>query len=753
MPFYNYHLKFELYPNPDLEATLSHYDKDPANIWLPTDAAGIFGQLPSHPRIHSATAGGKSTWTTSAARSVTDTRDKTWAHDYIPAEDRRQIQQHHSQVIDCGPSRLVQRGLSTSTGETDAESNITHVSERQFRARSQSIPAPKFTAGLRPKTAAKDWRFGRINIESFDLDGDETDTTAGKGGLGMLGNNTGQKMVESNAEASGAASGSTSNTAGVMPAASLGPTLGGAAQATRARYVPLETKNTEIGWGIVHLYREGSDGSSSKATASSVDKGIEGVNDDDGTILCIPAVPGYLSPSDFLGFVGEKWRGDVSHYRMVMTSRMNRYMVLMKFRDAKRAKEWRKEFDGKVFNSLEAEICHVTYIKSITVETPTKPVPRFSEPSSSVSSSLKPFPPPTADLVELPTCPVCLERMDDTTGLMTILCQHVFHCTCLQTWKGSGCPVCRASTKPAHPPTSSPLDQPFGAGVSNLCTVCDEASDLWICLICGNVGCGRYKGGHAKDHWKETAHCFSLELETQHVWDYAGDMWVHRLIRDKGDGKVVELPQRPSREADDDNGIYDEDVVPRAKLDSIGLEYTHLLTSQLESQRVYFEELVSKAADKASRASASAESASLAAAEAIRQLNELRAEHATQKTETLPSLERDLARERKRADKAGDLARAMGKSLQEEKRVSEGLMARIEHVNRELEAVKIEMAKLKEENEELKDTNRDLTMFISGQEKLKEMENEGQIEAGELEEGTASVPEQKRKKGKGKAKK
>lgn len=282
--------------------------------------------------------------------------DKNWAHDYIPAEDRRQVQQHPSQVIDCGPSRPVDRGLSTSTGETDRESQIAHISERQFRARSQSIPAPKFTAGLGPKTAAKDWRFGRINIESFDLDGYEIDTTAGKGGLDMLGNNAGQKMAESDGAASGPASGSTSNMTGVMPAASLGPTLGGAAQATRARYVPLETKNTEIGWGIVHLYREGSDGSSSKAAMSSSHKGTEGVNDDEGTILCIPAVPGYLSPSDFLGFVGEKWRGDVSHYRMVMTSRMNRYMVLMKFRDAKRAKEWRKEFDGKVFNSLEVSL-------------------------------------------------------------------------------------------------------------------------------------------------------------------------------------------------------------------------------------------------------------------------------------------------------------------------------------------------------------------------------------------------------------
>src|ERR1700761_8772677 len=62
---------------------------------------------------------------------------------------------------------------------------------------------------------------------------------------------------------------------------------------------------------------------------------------------------------------------------------------------------------------------------------------------SAVSSSLKPFPPPTPNLIELPTCPVCLERMDETTGLLTIPCQHVFHCTCLEKWSGGGCPVCR----------------------------------------------------------------------------------------------------------------------------------------------------------------------------------------------------------------------------------------------------------------------------------------------------------------------
>lgn len=38
-------------------------------------------------------------------------------------------------------------------------------------------------------------------------------------------------------------------------------------------------------------------------------------------------------------------------------------------------------------------------------------------------------------LYELPTCPVCLERMDaSVTGLLTILCQHTFHCYCLSKW-------------------------------------------------------------------------------------------------------------------------------------------------------------------------------------------------------------------------------------------------------------------------------------------------------------------------------
>lgn len=327
---------------------------------------------------------------------------------------------------------------------------------------------------------------------------------------------------------------------------------------------------------------------------------------------------------------------------------------------------------------------------------------------------------------------------------MTIPCSHVFHCNCLQNWKGAGCPVCRftntADSQGSSSDPNNPYSQPFGGSqVSNLCSACDSTDDLWICLICGVVGCGRYKGAHAKDHWKETAHSFALELETQHVWDYAGDMWVHRLIRDKGDGKVVELPSRGNQGG---HGP-EEDVVPRAKLENIGLEYTHLITSQLESQRAYYEEILSKAVDKAAKASAAAESTAAQSSTTVERLSELEEKFNALSKDTIPQMERDLERERTKATRGENLARSLGKSLQEEKRVNEGLMKRIEHLGADNEAVRKDTEALKAENAELKEMNRDLSMFISGQEKLKELENEGQVEAGELEAGSASVPEKK----------
>ena len=42
-------------------------------------------------------------------------------------------------------------------------------------------------------------------------------------------------------------------------------------------------------------------------------------------------------------------------------------------------------------------------------------------------------------------------------------------------------------------------------------------------------------------HFEETSHCFAMDVKTQRVWDYAGDNYVHRLVQNEVDGKLVEV--------------------------------------------------------------------------------------------------------------------------------------------------------------------------------------------------------------------
>ncbi|EHL01742.1 putative RING finger protein ETP1 like protein [Glarea lozoyensis 74030] len=287
----------------------------------------------------------------------------------------------------------------------------------------------------------------------------------------------------------------------------------------------------------------------------------------------------------------------------------------------------------------------------------------------------------------------------------------------------SGCPVCRHTNRLLP----SPTDPPFGT-ITHLCTICDTPNDLWICLICGNVGCGRYAGGHAKEHWKDSAHNFSLEIETQHVWDYAGDCWVHRLIRGKGDDKIMELPSSSRVE-----GEGEGDLVPREKLEGIGMEYTHLLTSQLESQRIYYESLLSQAVSKSAAASTAVATASEYLASTQAQLDALKAEHETLKSDTLPNLEKELAREKRKAEKSAEMARAFGKQLKEERKVSEGLMERIGWLEERMGEIKREVGVVRGELEQEREVNRDLMFALGAGEKLKEM-------GEEVEGGSVMVP-------------
>jgi BRCA1-associated protein len=128
--------------------------------------------------------------------------------------------------------------------------------------------------------------------------------------------------------------------------------------ATRGVFVPSDPRNTDVGYGIVHLYRDVKEtpGLYEDDVPTSSRTAVGSFDAETCSTLCILAVPSYMTPSDLLGYVGEKTREEVSHFRLIRTGRINKYMVLMKFRDARMAREWQKEWNGKPFNSMEVSL-------------------------------------------------------------------------------------------------------------------------------------------------------------------------------------------------------------------------------------------------------------------------------------------------------------------------------------------------------------------------------------------------------------
>ncbi|PVV03962.1 hypothetical protein BB560_001547 [Smittium megazygosporum] len=460
----------------------------------------------------------------------------------------------------------------------------------------------------------------------------------------------------------------------------------------------------DIPIGLLHLYKSNSISEHQQSSTSGAHDSQYGslknkssdsilMPVENEKVLAVLAVPGYMTPYDFVSFVG-MFRKKIAQFRVIRNSSVNTYTVLLKFREKSDANDFFNYYNGKSFSPLEPELCTLIKIASVTITSSAIPIylfplfydeiPTFGKligknidglnkchlknvdddkDTNSENPVSKPVFSDTSGtnffldfnmarfdihkcllehrIIELPTCPVCLERLDaSASGLLTILCQHTFHCSCLAKWSDNSCPVCRFSqagmfvdndlfndTVPVDKlshlvsgssmPVSSdnantqsktnPLENvehisdtsfsntafnqnkiTLNQDSVNKCAICDSTKQLWICIICGYIGCGRYKSGHAREHFLQTGHIYSMDLDSQRVWDYVGDGYVHRILLNTNDGKLVEVsaPETTPIDAFAESHLLGEDCQCQTNLNETVLG-SHCQTDYLANRSIF----------------------------------------------------------------------------------------------------------------------------------------------------------------------
>ncbi|KAL6274856.1 hypothetical protein ACE6H2_025548 [Prunus campanulata] len=418
--------------------------------------------------------------------------------------------------------------------------------------------------------------------------------------------------------------------------------------------------------GIAHLFRSIGHSSLPNSPASR------------STLLFVIAVPNYLSFDDFIRFCGSR----IDHVLQLVFIRNDgmedRYSVLVELKNQMTADGFYHTLNGKKYSPGGAEVCHILFLLSVD----------YTD-SDEIAGT------PPEGCTELPTCPVCLERLDaDTSGIASTLCDHSFQCPCISKWTYLSCQVCRFCQQQDEKPA---------------CSVCGISANPWVCVICGFVGCGRYTEGHAVRHWKDTQHCYSLELNRQQIWDYVGDAYVHRLNQSKIDGKLITDmdSQCMSVEGDcdrcecsDDSGI--SGALYSSKVETIVDEYNRLLASQLETQRQYYESLLMEAKSKK-------ESSILEAVE-----------------KAVNSKMQDFQTKLEKCLEERNVVEDINRNLIKGQETRRGKLKEIEE--REAASLRLREEKMLDLEEQI----RDLTVYIEAQKTLKDMTDSDGIKGGTL---------------------
>jgi len=410
---------------------------------------------------------------------------------------------------------------------------------------------------------------------------------------------------------------------------------------------------------------------------------------------------------------------NVKWMKLLKDEHPKRYMALVLFKELHHADIFYTEFSGKRYASFgeedNEEKCNICFVDEVRIHNNSGywEIMKISTKDGSLREwkedeegreekiDMQLF---EEQEVQLPSCPVCLERLDpEVSGIITTYCAHDFHIKCLERW-GDSCPVCRYT----------------GEEMDASCSTCGSVNNLWLCLTCGHVGCGRYEKAHARDHFIETGHTFAIDIEKKTVWDYHGDQYIHRLIESKLEEETFEDDSGPgladlsSTKKQIDNDLQEARL--NSKIDTLAQEYNELLAQQLTKQRVYFE----------SR---------------LRDLEHEKDVKLLEKDRHIQSLEQKLRNAHAKKDQDQKL-----KQLQKQVKELESKEEFLQQLNEQLlanrskynvekkklqEKHQAELDKCKQELTEAKEFNNQLMMHLEAQSKIHQSSHNGQ-EGGEM---------------------
>lgn len=224
------------------------------------------------------------------------------------------------------------------------------------------------------------------------------------------------------------------------------------------------------------------------------------------------------------------------------------------------------------------------------------------------------------------------------------------------------------------------------------------------------------------------------------MWDYAGDNYVHRLIQNKSDGKLVELPPAAGIETGNANGRHqgpgEDDNLKAEKMEIMAMQYSQILQRAMDDQRTTYEQQSAEVRRKLEDTQKKLEILTNDFDRKLEDAQEVYANKLKESEDQRAATEKDKEKAERKVEKLAELSRRLQDELKTEKAISEGLMKNMESMKKKMELADVEKKELSSKVTDLEDQMRDVMFFLEAREKIEQ----GGGAVGEAAGGSVVVP-------------